>query len=71
MVLYVFRCLTLSFSAFFGAIFRAIEIAPANDPTLCAFLKILKITGGRKKTCKRSNLQVIGFSRHFVRFWQL
>jgi len=59
MVLYVIQCLTLSFSVFFGAIFRAIDIAPANDPTLCAFLKILKITDVNKKTCERSKLQVL------------
>ncbi|WP_131450699.1 hypothetical protein [Flavobacterium subsaxonicum] len=45
----VFQCFTLSYSAFFGAIFRAIYIAPANDPTLCAFLKILHVAGKIKK----------------------
>jgi hypothetical protein len=48
----VFRCNS-------GAIFFTNEIAPQLHLRFCAFLQILSMAGGHKKTCKRSKLQVL------------
>jgi hypothetical protein len=55
----VSRCLALSFGAIQVQFFFTNEIAPQLHLRFCAFLQILSMAGGNKKTCKRSDLQVL------------